>query len=172
MDPFECNFSLGEPLPPCDAKIEALHRYWRDIRPGESLMPGRQHLDPAAIPALLPTIRLYDVHRDPWRFRYRLVGTELVRVLGHDPTGTWFDDLLAKDNGAHSGVDLIFVASGQGISYRRGFPLHFQPDKNHLSSERILLPLARDGSTVDIVLGCTVYHHVPAMMRLHRVAVF
>jgi hypothetical protein len=171
MEPFECNLPHGEALPPCAANIEALHRYWRDIRPAQSLMPGRQHLDPAAIPALLPTIRLYDVHRDPWRFRYRLVGTELVRVLGRDPTGSWFDDQLANDGGTRSRVDLIFVAEGRGISYRRGFPLHFQPDKHHLSSERILLPLARNGSDVDIVLGCTVYHHLPVTARQRRVAV-
>ena len=170
MEPFECNFPLDGPPPPCDAKIAVLHRYWCDIRPDGNALPGRQHLDPADIPALLPTIRLYDVHRDPWRFKYRLVGTELVRMMGHDPTGSWFDDALAKDGGTHSRTDLVFVAEGRGISYRRGFPLHFLPDKKHLTSERILLPLARNGSDVDIVLGFTVHHHVPAVARARRVA--
>lgn len=171
MEPFECNFAFAAALPQCDARIAALHRYWSDIRPGADAMPGRQHLDPADIPALLPAIRLYDVHRDPWRFKYRLVGTELVRVLGHDPTGSWFDDTLAKDGGAHSQADLVFVAEGRGISYRRGFPLHFLPHKSHLTSERILLPLARNGSDVDIVLGFTVHHHVPAVLRSRRAAI-
>ena len=167
MEPFECNFPLDAPPPPCDAKIAALHRYWCGIRPADAL-PGRQHLDPADIPALLPTIRLYDVHRDPWRFKYRLVGTELVRMLGHDPTGSWFDGTLGKDGATHSHADLVFVAEGRGISYRRGFPLHFLPHKDHLTSERILLPLARNGSDVDIVLGFTVHHPVPAPVRSGR----
>lgn len=170
MEPFECNFSLDAPLPLADAKITVLHRYWCGIRPGGTLMPGRQHLDPGDIPALLPSIRLYDVHRDPWRFRYRLVGTEIVRMLGRDPTGSWFDDALAQLSTTSSRTDLVFVAEGRGISYRRGFPLHFLPDKNHLRSERILLPLARNGSDVDIVLGFTVFHHVPAVVRSRRPA--
>jgi hypothetical protein len=171
MEPFECNFSLGAPPPPCDAKIAVLHRYWCDIRPIGAPIPGRQHLDPADIPALLPTIRLYDVHRDPWRFKYRLVGTGLVRMFGRDPTGSWFDDGFAQAGGTHSHADLVFVAEGRGISYRRGFPPHFLPRKNHMTSERILLPLARNGSDVDIVLGFTVFHPVPVVARARRFAV-
>ena len=171
MELFECYVSLDAPLPQCDAKVAQLHRYWRSIRPTGLLMPGRQHFDPADVPSLLPTVRLYDVHRDPWRFRYRLVGTELVRILGRDPTGSWFDPNLAKANGNSSHDNLVYVAEGRGISYRRGFPLHSLPDKNHLCSERILLPLARNGSDVDIVLGFTVHHHVQAFSRTRRVAV-
>jgi hypothetical protein len=164
MELFECDVALDGPLPPCDAKIVLLHRYWCSIRPAGLLMPGRQHFDPADVPLLLPTIRLYDVHREPWRFR-------LVRILGRDPTGSWFDPNDAKASGKNSYDNLVLVAEGRGISYRRGFPLHFLPDKNHLSSERILLPLARNGCDVDIVLGLTVHHPVQAISRTHRTAV-
>lgn len=165
MERFECTLQLDAELPPCDEQIALIHRYWQDIRPSGWAMPGRPHLDPAAIPRLLPALRLYDVHRDPWRFRYRLVGTELVRMLGRDLTGTWYHDNVAHAERTQSHADLVFVGEGRGKAYRRGFPLELAPAKDHMTSERILLPLARDGRTVDMVLGFTVYHTVPSMLR-------
>jgi hypothetical protein len=163
MDRLECAVALDGELPLCDAKVAELHRYWRSIRPPGAVMPGRQHFDPASIVRMLPSVRLYDVHRDPWRFRYRLIGTELVRVLGRDPTGRWFDETVPAALASHYAEDLVFVASAQGVSYRRGFPVFSAPGKDHLTAERILLPLARDGRDVDIVLGFTVFH--PSMQH-------
>ncbi len=93
------------------------------------------------------------MHRDPWRFKYRLVGTELVRMVGYDATGQWLDETLAKIKGGDNFDDLTFVAEGRGLSYRRGFAPLLLPEKNHLASERIVLPLARNGSDIDILLG-------------------
>ena len=162
MEKLECALALGDGLPPCDDKIAAIHRYWCDIRPADRAMPGRQHFDPAAVPRLLPMMRLYDVHRDPWRFRYRLMGTELVRQVGQDLTGTWFDAHATGPYVTRSFANLVFVASGLGLSYRRGYPVFSATDRDHVTSERIMLPLARDGSTVDIILALTVHHPVSA----------
>lgn len=127
------------------------------VRPGNA---GRQHFDPVAVPRLLPVMRLYDVHRQPWRFRYRLVGTELVRQTGRDLTGTWFDADGPTPHVTRSFANLVFVASGLGIAYHRGFPIFSATGKDHLTSERIMLPLARDGITVDIILALTVFQPV------------
>jgi len=40
--------------------------------------------------------------------------------------------------------------------------------KDYLTSERIMLPLARDGSTVDIVLALTAYQLVSNEAVLHH----
>ncbi len=169
MERFECTVALDDTLPPCDERITTIHRYWRSIRPPGAVMPGRQHFDPAAVPRLLPIIRLYDVHRDPWRFRYRLVGTELVRTVGRDFTGRWFDEMAPAGHASRSYANLVFVASGQGLCYRRGFPVFTVVEKDHLTAERILLPLARDGCTVDIILALTVLHPVAAELPLRPV---
>ncbi len=162
MDKFACSQAAELDLPPCHDKIAAVYRYWRSVCPGDGALPGRQHFDPAAIPALLPCIRLYDVFRDPWRFRYRLVGTELVRQLGRDLTGTWFGEGVSDAATSKSYCDLVFVASGQGLSYHRGYPVFTNPHKNHLTAERILLPLAKNGRDVDMILGLSVLHAAAA----------
>lgn len=170
MQRFECALTLDEALPACDPKIAAIHAYWRSIRPAGARMPGRQHFDPAALPRLLPLIRLYDVFRDPWRFRYRLMGSELVRLVGRDLTGQWFTAGMPGTRSWHSFENLVFVAAGSGLSYHRGFSIFSAADKDHLTLERILLPLARDGTTVDIVLALSVHHPVSAEAVLHHTA--
>jgi hypothetical protein len=168
MELCECNQPFDAPLPSCDAKIETLYRYWTSIRPGGALLPGRQHLDPTDIPSLLPWIWLYDVHRDPWRFKTRLFGTELVRMIGYDPTGSWLDEHVDQAKAGHMHDNLVFVAEARGLSYGRGFVPLLLPEKTHISSERIVLPLARNGREVDILLGFSVYHNAPAVSRARR----
>src|SRR3546814_1338569 len=74
-------------------KIKALYDYWQSIRPNDLALPGRRHFDPLDIPELLPNIWMLDVKRDPLRFRFRLIGTEIVRFTGRDSTGQWLDEV-------------------------------------------------------------------------------
>ncbi len=148
-----------------------MHAYWRGIQPPDAPLPGRQHFDPAEIPQLLPTIRLYEVHRAPWRFRYRLVGTEIARIIGRELTGTWMNDRLADFEQSSVGRTLIFIAEGRGFSYYRGQPIFQVTNKDHLSSEGVLLPLARNGRDVDMILALSVYHAVNGAVIRRRTAV-
>src|SRR3546814_18267061 len=74
-------------------KIKALLAYWQSIHPAGGGLPGRRHLDPIDIPELLPNIWMIDVKRGPLRFRFRLVGTEIVKFTGRDATGCWLDEI-------------------------------------------------------------------------------
>ena len=143
--------------PPASApKIRALYAYWRSIHPLAGGLPGRQHFDPIDVPALLRWLWLIDVQREPLRFRYRLVGTEQVRVMKRDPTGLWLDE--AHPLFVASETYPQFVAAFDGhCGYRRGQPLFHLP-RELVSMERLLLPLAQDGATVDMILAITIYN--------------
>jgi len=65
--------------------------YWLAKRGGRR-MPARADIDPAELVALLPNLMLVDVVGDPARFRFRLVGTRVVRASGEDRTGHFFDE--------------------------------------------------------------------------------
>ena len=58
--------SHGETLRPetWHPTIRALYDYWVSVHPPGGL-PGRQHIDPIAIPRLLPHLFMVDVSRDP-----------------------------------------------------------------------------------------------------------
>jgi hypothetical protein len=151
-----------EPPPAADARVLLLYRYWRGIHPAGGGLPGRQHLDPTDLPtALLPFLWLADVLRAPLRFRYRLLGTEQVRVLGRDFTGCWIDEAHPNFLGSVAYAQFVAAAEHGEAGYRRGHTLIILP-ADYRSMERLILPLARDGKAVDMLLAISIYHPVTA----------
>jgi hypothetical protein len=72
-------------------RAEKLYRYWQTRR--EGALPLRADIDPAEIKSLLPYVLIVDIHRDPFRVYYRLVGTAVAHFSGLDFTGTFLDEL-------------------------------------------------------------------------------
>ena len=154
-------FSLPDDAAP---KIRALYDYWLSIRPADAPLPGRRHLDPLDIPELLPNIWMVDVVRDPLRFRFRLIGTEIVKFAGRDLTGSWLHEVVEGYEGSEAfRFHQRAVETGRP-GYRRG-GLLFDPSNTGLTAERLYLPLAQDGRTVDILLIMTMYHGRPPRRR-------
>ncbi len=145
----------------CDPRIRGLHSHWRSLHPGPGVLPGRQHLDPCAIPRLLPWIWMVDVDRRPLRFKYRLIGTEQVAAMGRDVTGWWLDEAHDRFQSSRPHADFVAAAEQGRPSYRRGPPV-FHVDKDYVLLERLLLPLARNGAAVDMLLAITIYHSAAA----------
>jgi hypothetical protein len=136
----------------CHPKVRAIYDYWRSVHPKGGGLPGRQHIDPVDIPLLLPNIWLIDVYRNPYRFRFRLVGTLVVDYAGEDNTGKWFDERW-PDFDASVFIDV--VETGEP-SWARGRS-KMRPEKNYYELERVRFPLATDGKTVDMILSLTVF---------------
>lgn len=134
-------------------EIAAIVEYWTRIRPAEGL-PGRQHVDPADIPELLPHLWMTDVFRDPWRFRLRLVGTAIVKHAGRDSTGKWCSEQFPNFEESAGYRDMVRCAD-QGVPvFRTAKQLAGDRPRQ---SQRVHLPLASDGLEVDIILSLTRY---------------
>lgn len=134
--------------------------YWLSIRPADGVLPGRQHFDPVDIAASMSRVWLLDVVRDAGqlRYRYRLAGTKEVETLQREVTGQWFDDVhpRLKENPAHLERYRYMVENGQP-TYRKGL-VNFAHKREHAQVENCLVPLARDGRTVDIIAACSVLY--------------
>ena len=134
-----------------DIKSDRLRRlfdYWESKRAGR-LLPARAALDPVDFSYALATVALVDVFRDPLRFRFRLVGTEIVSRDGTDLTSKTTDDHPLPEYRAllrqtYSDV----VASAMPAVFRRE---RLMDDKLR-QYEVLYLPLAADGVTVDMLL--------------------
>lgn len=149
--------SADQPPPPgCDPRITRLYDYWCSLRPSPTRLPGRQHFDPGAIADLLPWLWIVDVRHAPLRFKYRLVGTEQVAAMQGDFTGRWMDEAHPGFPLSSAYADFVAVAEEGAVGYRAGPPLF--ESRSRGAVERLLLPLARDGRRVDILLGMTIYH--------------
>jgi hypothetical protein len=145
------------PPPSADARVHQLFRYWQDIHPAGGGLPGRAQIDPTAIPGLLPFVWLADVQRAPLlRFRYRLLGTEHAHVFGRDYTGHWLDETHVNFTTSPAYRQYLAAVEQGRVGYRRGHTLIMLP-KEYRSIERLLLPLARDGKAVDMLLAISLY---------------
>ncbi len=145
-------------LPPAASGPEfcALLDYWIARFPEESpgQLPGRQHIDPADLPArYLAQLLLLDVvPASPRRFRFRVAGTAFAAIIGRDVTGLHYDELGgAPDRAAPvaKALDLI-VEQGRPVFVEGALTL---PSDDFFWVKRLGLPLARDGRNVDMVLG-------------------
>ena len=159
-EPYACRLIAGSDLPPCDARVAALYRYWLSIRPGAGLLPGRKHFSPTALPSLLRWIWLADIQRHPLRFKYRLIGTEHVEATGSDLTGHWYDEVHPRFEQSSAYPLLAAVAEHAQITFYRGVPVYVI-DAKYKIIERLVLPLASDGKAVDMLLGITVLDPEP-----------
>ena len=153
--------SSGDPFtgppPGANAKIVAIYEYWRRIAPGVDLLPGRRHLDPADIPKLLPNVWLVDVVGSPARFRTRLIGTALQQAGIPLSPGVFMDDAVPPALKETLLSHLRHVAASRQPQWRRGRP--YLPHATEVFEiERIFLPLAADGATVDMLLNLSVLY--------------
>lgn len=135
-------------------KVIELHDYWRSAR-GDRRFPRRADIDPADIVRLLPNLMLTEIERDPLRVWYRVVGTGVVARTGLDFTRRYLDDTpFADDNSAWRRLYEEMLETGEPI-FGRDFVI--MPDGAPLHSEFCMLPLARDGVTIDLCLAMEDY---------------
>ena len=146
----EAEAQLGETL-------RQAYDYWRSCWPAPTRLPGRQHLDPIEVPKLLPNLWLLDVEGPPRRYRYRLVGTAVVTAMRGDCTGLSLDELLEGEVLAETLRVMDRIVETGNPDWRRGLPL-VHADRRFDQMERLLLPLASDGESIDMLLGCSQYH--------------
>lgn len=144
----------GESLPACDPRLASLYRYWLGIRPAADLLPGRRHLEPEAIPQLLPWICLTDVQRAPLRFKYRLVGTRLVDVLGSDPSSGWYEEVHPDFPVSNAYPHFVAAVEQRRVAWYRG-PATMFASARWKTIERLILPMAQNGRDVDMLLAIT-----------------
>ena len=127
--------------------------YW-SAKCGARSMPSRRDLDPVLeVPALLPNLQLVDIVGS--RFRFRLIGSELVYAFGRDYTGLFVDELFedqrAKDIGSvYSGVR----DAGQSIFMRSHY---FSTRDADLVANRLYLPLSDNDRDVNMIFGAITF---------------
>jgi hypothetical protein len=54
--------------------------------------PARAEIDPLDFRQILPYLSIVELHEDPFRIRYRLLGTEVTRFAGEDFSGKWLTE--------------------------------------------------------------------------------
>jgi hypothetical protein len=129
--------------------------YWQQKR-GARPLPARRDIDPVELaPELLPHLVLTDLLERGTRVRFRLVGTNVVKRFGFDPTGTYL-------GGEMSGGWYDFAGALYRLAYAERAPIEAASEftwgpGRRLEAQHLLLPLSQDGPDPAIALCAFVF---------------
>ena len=76
--------------------VRSLFHWWHAHRGAD--IPDRSDLDPGDLKKLLPNLMLSDLEENPFRVRYRLVGTKVAEATGLNFTGMDLDQLMPVES--------------------------------------------------------------------------
>ncbi len=132
-------------------KIHQVADAWQGMRPSPHLLPGRQHFDPSAVGRLLPQVMTLDLLRADGELRavrYRLIGSMIRDAYGEDTTGKLADTFPRYFR--------LAAESGKPV-WRFGPPAQTILKGRVTAIENLVLPLAADGTTVDVLVLLSVF---------------
>ena len=132
--------------------IRLMHRWWTSKR-GDDI-PDRRDFDPAEFKKLLPNILIVDIEQ-PFRVRYRVVGTRVVEATGFDITGRYLDELMPTEPEA-PWLDL-YMRTVQLRAPTLGTSTCTTTCGGLFTHEFAMFPLRKGGKSVDQVLSIEDY---------------
>lgn len=88
--PFPLPSTLGDDL-------ARLRDHWQRLKRGEASMPFADDFTPSALPELSDRLMLLDVFEQPLRFRFSMVGGQLMEQYGAPAAGKFLDELEFKN---------------------------------------------------------------------------
>lgn len=149
--------SLPDSVPDdCHGLIRRAVEYWLSIHPADGL-PGRQHLDPADIPELLSNVRLVELKGEPPQCNVGAMGADHVAFFQSDSAASRHREAFADFLGAPADTSYLAAVETRQPVWRRAAPA-FSRKKDDKITERVILPLAANGSDVHMLFIVNVSH--------------
>jgi hypothetical protein len=136
-----------------DSRLRRLYEYWLGKAAGRRF-PSRRDVDPVDFAYVLGHVVLFDVMRDPLRFRVRVHGSEMAARAGYDLTGKFLDDLPSAEYRRYVRQRCETLARhGAPTLVRHERPLEGKTRRY----EAIWLPFSDDGENVNMLLAALIY---------------
>lgn len=138
-----------------DQRLLTLFRLWQAKR-GTRALPARADFAPDDLLPWFGNLVILDVIDGGKDFRYRLFGTVIAREAGFDMTGKLLSEYPIKQP-----LEYFFAVNREIV--RRGTPAMSEHDPAVPAvrrRRRLILPLGKDGRTVDRILTVNYALHV------------
>ena len=146
--------------------LRKLYGYWDDLR-GTRDGPARGEVDPVDIPReVLPDLLLTEVVSSDSgrRYRFRLVGSQVVEQAGRDPSRQFLDEALPIAFGYRDYIIGLYdtIADVRQPIYSRSSYITFDTSRHpERGTHRLMLPLLDDNGRLTHVLAAQAFqvHH-------------
>ncbi len=112
-------------------------------------VPDRSEIRPEALRPWLGHLAIVEIERNPFRLRYRLVGTSLTELIGHELTGRYVDELYSRRVRREAIQAYRSVVETRRPHYRHA---RYWLVLRTIGYHRLILPFARDGRLIDTCL--------------------
>lgn len=141
-------------------RLGRLHDYWNGKRAGRK-MPSRADIDAVEMKEWLGNLLLAEFFGDVEHYKIRIDGTNLITHGGFDRTGKGSETLTSDE-------ERRLIIAQYGPVLDQGLPAYFETqftnsEGRFLREQKLLLPLAEDGATANMVLAGIYYQNVKAL---------
>lgn len=132
----------------CQSEIvRQILEYWQ-FKCQDRKIPARADLDPLEMRGALNQMVMIEIHRDPLRFRTRLVGSEQMKKRGFDYTAKWLDELPEGYRSVVLPRAEAVAKRGEAVRSR----IRREIDGRFFDYETVWLPLGIDGETATMIM--------------------
>ena len=143
------------PSPEWHPDTVALYQFW--IFQAGLGLPERSCFDPVSWPRLLGNIWMFDVVQ-PFRLRFRLVGTRICHQIECDPTGKWLDEAAP-----HLLQNAAFIDRYRTVVLEKRplwtiGPADIRPNNPIRAIENLTLPFTTGIGNVNILMMLSIFH--------------
>jgi hypothetical protein len=135
-----------------DPRLHRFHAYLEAKR-GTREFAARRDIDPLDFAYILGNVLLLDVLYEPFRFRYRLIGTILSAKAGYDLTGKFVDDHPDRDYSRYVTARYVETVTGRRPTSGN---YEFVMDGKVKRYQCLRVPLSSDGRTIDMLVAAVI----------------
>jgi len=134
--------------------LQRLYQDWKERQRGRAF-PARADFDVLDLGYIIGNLSLLDVRYDPLRFRFRLHASGVTERVGYEMTGKFVDELPTRE------MREMVRRHYEAVVERRAPIVEVRArqivDDRMLPCEVLALPLAADGSTIDMLMSGVVW---------------
>lgn len=128
----------------CWPRASRMLRLWDDLR-GDAVAPHLSAFSPKNIGEDIALMAFFDVERDPFRLKCRLMGSAFSQAIGYDATGTYIDE---QGHTTPTTKRAIWVVNSISPMLVKDLQLVWSPERSYKSYSSLILPFVGDGEEV------------------------
>jgi PAS domain len=138
-----------------EPKLDLVRAYWESLKRADNPMPFWDDVKPSSLPDVAGALLLIDVFEEPARYRFRLVGRDLMDWYGKQISNNFMDEIEPRNPFEYLRSQCSATVEGRAPTYYRHVSAAPPQGRAAHDYARIVLPLWGEGR-ISMLLGAIV----------------